>query len=60
MPRNIFGWSLPPGVTQKMIDDEAGTNFCECDHPQDDGEGYCKTCSGVIPYADSTRHGSER
>lgn len=24
MSRNPFGWDLPPGVTQRMIDDAAG------------------------------------
>jgi hypothetical protein len=26
MSRNPFGWDLPPGVTQRMIDDAAGGN----------------------------------
>lgn len=26
--RNVFGWSLPPGCTQKMIDDQIQGN-CE-------------------------------
>ena len=29
MTRN-FGWSLPPGTTQKMIDDAFGGDLCEC------------------------------
>lgn len=26
MPRTVFGWSLPPGVTDRMIDDAAGSD----------------------------------
>lgn len=32
MSRSVFGWSYPPGVTQKMIDDEFDSGpACECD-----------------------------
>jgi hypothetical protein len=24
--RNVFGWDLPPGVTQRMIDESVGGN----------------------------------
>jgi hypothetical protein len=30
MSRNVFGWDLPPGVTQRMIDDQFGTE-APCD-----------------------------
>ena len=30
MSRNIFGWSLPPGVTSRMIDEACGAELpCE-------------------------------
>jgi hypothetical protein len=35
MSRSIFGWSLPPGVTNKMIDD-----LCE--------EGPCEVCAKPV------------
>lgn len=38
MSRSIFGWSLPPGVTNRMIEDAAGHEGpCEaCGRPVDD------------------------
>jgi hypothetical protein len=26
MTRNVFGWDLPPGVTQRMIDEAVGAD----------------------------------
>ena len=34
MPRNPFGWSLPPGVTQRHIDEAIG----------DDDDYHCDIC----------------
>ena len=49
MTRNPFGWSLPPGVTDRMIDEAAGA-FDDGDEGQDresysdeqDRESYCE------------------
>jgi hypothetical protein len=30
MPRSIFGWDLPPGCTQRDIDEAAGGNRDIC------------------------------
>lgn len=30
MSRGVFGWDLPPGVTQKMIDDAFGGDEEKC------------------------------
>jgi hypothetical protein len=48
--RGIFGWSLPPGVTNSMIEDQAGANAtCEvCGRPVDDCIcPECGTCQSV-------------
>lgn len=51
MSRSIFGWSLPPGVTQRMIDEQAGADrfYCEkCDKELTTDEevrmGVCEEC----------------
>lgn len=54
-----FGWDLPPGVTQKMIDDQAEgeepvpKGMIECDGcdgrkviEDEDGKWECPTCEG--------------
>ena len=30
MSRSVFGWSLPPGVTQRMIDEQCESGPCAC------------------------------
>ena len=37
-----FGWSLPPGVTDKMIEEAYGWGNC-CEDP----EAECDTCHGT-------------
>lgn len=37
MSRNPFGWSLPPGVTDRMIEEAMGG----------DEDLYCTTCDGA-------------
>jgi hypothetical protein len=35
--RNLFGWDLPPGVSQRMIDEQCEGGPCECcGHPPED------------------------
>jgi len=45
MTRRIFGWDLPPGVTQRMIDEAAGHDGapCEC-CGLDPAECICPEC----------------
>lgn len=35
MPRADFGWDLPPGVTQRMIDEQSMCTCTECGKPFD-------------------------
>jgi len=50
----IFGWSLPPGVTDRMIDEAVGANHCEkfaalgheCS-ANTHGECDCPKCQGL-------------
>ncbi len=53
MPRNPFGWDLPPGCSQRDIDRATGEDEVEC--PECEGEGThdygegdqpCKRCEG--------------
>lgn len=42
-----FGWSLPPGVTDRMIDEAAGSTlwFCSsCGQENTDQDAYCTQC----------------
>ena len=49
MTRSVFGWSLPPGVTYRMIDEQCGDGPCmvcgqdfdTCICPE------CPQCGGV-------------
>src|SRR5262252_1026672 len=50
--RNVFGWSLPPGVTQRMIDDAiGGGDDTECEFCGQTFTGCvcpeCPVCGGV-------------
>jgi hypothetical protein len=48
--RHVFGWDLPPGVTQRMIDDAYGLDGpCEvCGEPAEDcGCPECPVCGEV-------------
>lgn len=52
MTRSIFGWDLPPGVTQRMIDEAAGVGTQECydcalltDLEELDHTGRCQLCA---------------
>jgi hypothetical protein len=42
----MFGWDLPPGVTQRMIDEQAGDELCEVcgEYPDDCKCPECPTC----------------
>ena len=65
MRNRIFGWDLPPGVTQRHINEQFGGDAgcdicglpvedcecrCSCAEPQDEGDGQCKLCGKEIPY----------
>jgi hypothetical protein len=42
--RNVFGWSLPPGVTNRMIEESSGEGPCAvCGQSVD--ECICPECS---------------
>ena len=44
MTRSMFGWSLPPGCTQRMIDEAYGDDRpCEC-CGYDPAECICQEC----------------
>ncbi len=53
-PRNPFGWSLPPGVTDRMIDEAAGSDikwlwFCSsCGQENTDQDAYCTQCHKLL------------
>lgn len=43
--RNIFGWDLPPGVTHRMIEDQAASGPCAiCGQNVDADECICPEC----------------
>jgi hypothetical protein len=47
MSRSVFGWDLPPGCTQRHIDEAAGAyDICECcnRHIGDCICDQCQTC----------------
>jgi hypothetical protein len=53
MTRRLFGWDLPPGCTQRHIDEAAGSDVapdCKCEKPTtQDWHDFCTTCGGVLP-----------
>lgn len=63
---NVFGWDLPPGVTEKMIDDQFGPGLCQpCDDGDHEGcEGYdcpCGECEQIaIEIAEEIRWEEDR
>jgi hypothetical protein len=45
MSRNIFGWDLPPGVTQRQIDEQCGGDDPPCQEtPKVDDYDVCVWC----------------
>jgi hypothetical protein len=63
MSRHLFGWDLPPGVSQRMIDEAAGEEGpCQvCGKPVEDCTcPACPTC-GVVGDPDCYfSHGMKR
>lgn len=53
--KNVFGYDLPPGCTQKDIDDQTliGCDFCSC--TEDDCTIY--ECDACLRYVFCTCHG---
>lgn len=66
--RDVFGWGLPPGVTDRMIDEAYGLDGDQGDCPGCDGWGSvqegpdhyrCSKCNGTGWVGDDWDHDSE-
>lgn len=58
MSRGIFGWDLPPGVTDQMIEDHFGDSHDERCPAHEDAEPHFTECGGegvCVCYADRLR-----